>query len=110
MGYRSNVQALCESRHISNPIEEKDIKIKSLHFQGKNGLDVLIEATDMNRAGRLFIQDVVDHMQPPPRVVSCRPQIQRWAAAFFAERWMNPPGAMLRALQEADTVTITWKL
>ena len=61
MEYHKNVQALCDEHHVSNPIQEDILTIAKLTFKkwtvGDSSATLCeVEATDLNRAGRLFLQ------------------------------------------------------
>ena len=61
MAYRDNVQTLCDKLGLPNPICEEDLEISMLTFrdnrEGPGRLKFYdVEANDMNRAGRLFLQ------------------------------------------------------
>jgi hypothetical protein len=59
--YRQNVQRLCEKLGVPNPIPEEVLTIEALIFGDVPGFDGVfrVEATDMNRAGRLFYQHIL---------------------------------------------------
>jgi hypothetical protein len=65
MAYRDKVQALCDQRVIENPIREEDLSIALLTFYIPGDAAVCISATDMNRGGRLFFQDIIDGKSIP---------------------------------------------
>lgn len=55
MTFRENVGRLCDQLGIVNPIQEESLTIAKVVFTSSKGrLEVF--ATDMNRAGRLFLQ------------------------------------------------------
>lgn len=57
MAYRDNVTTLCEIMGIKNPIQEDSVRVAKVYFFNRSGsLLETIEATDMNRAGRLFME------------------------------------------------------
>ncbi len=61
MTYRENVQTLCDGLGLANPLQESDLTIAKMIFSdytdGPNyGKKYEVLATDMNRAGRLFLQ------------------------------------------------------
>lgn len=106
MGYRENVQALCDELGILNPIEERDLKIRYLRFTNPDGLDKTIEATDMNRAGRLFFQKVAGSRASS---MTCDDELRERGRVFFSERWGNLHSEMLQAFSKAACVHIGWK-
>ncbi|MDB5194953.1 MAG: hypothetical protein JWO84_137 [Parcubacteria group bacterium] len=58
--YRANVDQLCKERDIPNDpeIPEDRLRIKEIVFRSFKGEKVSIEATPMNKAGRLFVEDI----------------------------------------------------
>ena len=60
--YRSNVQALCDKLKLPNPVREEDIRIESVKFFNHLQIGpktISVQGSEMNRAGRLFIQTVI---------------------------------------------------
>ncbi len=55
MSQRENVQKICDMLNLQNPIREEDLRIAALVFHTETQ-ETVVEATDMNRAGRLFVQ------------------------------------------------------
>lgn len=86
--YRKNVQALCDDLNIPNPVQEGAIWIKAISFMTK-GRWKKITATDMNRAGFLFFQDI--YRIPKGDVFGFRVTMTLKFAAesFFAENWRD---------------------
>ncbi len=103
MGYRENVQALCEKLGIPNPIREEDLLISAISFYIEDE-PLRIEGTEMNRAGRLFFQQlsqgVVDFHVPQPWDIAA-------AEKFFAENWIDAETVgrpMLVAFKKANVI------
>lgn len=112
MGYRDNVEALCESGGFQNPIEESALTIQRIEFEGIEGVpfDVLrVEATDMNRAGRLYIQLLLQGNTQLTLV----PAHRKRAAEFFTpELWDDcEPGkrTLIYGLKTASMVRVFYK-
>ena len=55
MSYRDNVEALCKHMGVTNPVEEGVLTFTRLLFF-IDGNEFEVRATDMNRAGRLYLQ------------------------------------------------------
>ncbi len=115
MGYRENVQAHCDRLFISNPLRERDLRISKIDFFGQ-GVSTRIEATPMNRAGRLFFQLFVDRPAEQTRsshvVGKDFEELRENAVTFFAENWLDAEEAgrpMLIAFKQADSVLIHWQ-
>lgn len=120
MTYRENVQAMCDKLGIANPIREEDLTVKAVSFL-VYGDWVRIEGTDMNRAGRLFIQFHVEKfrggmafviVQGHAGVMGSTQMYQRWAEKHFDEIWLDAEEkgrAFLAALKKAKAITVHWK-
>ena len=118
MAYRDNVSALAAKLGIPNDpgLREEDMEIAALSFY-EWGDDALLEiqATDMNRAGRLFFQAFARHSKSGHRRTILRlSDMRAQAEEYFAERWeptndSYPP--LIGALHDEEncSVKITWK-
>jgi hypothetical protein len=124
MTYRDNVQALCDARGIPNPIQESNLHILSLEFYGYlEGCQTVIEATDMNRASRLFIQSAAElfddsHLYHHAERRRDRQKLiltssfKLLASIYFAELWLDAgkgTRTLIDALYANDWLEITWK-
>ncbi|MEN9920505.1 MAG: hypothetical protein RL538_398 [Candidatus Parcubacteria bacterium] len=111
MGYRENVQALCDHIGVANPIQEDVLTLEAITFHSVDSSTARIEGTDMNRAGRLFFQDYTGGKQwiPPMKISK---EFHEYAAQFFAENWLDAETAgrtMLTAFKNATHVEYHWK-
>jgi hypothetical protein len=113
MPYQDNVTALATKLGISNNprLREEDITVAQISFVRADGYVTNIEATDLNRAGRLFFQDLAtDDDGSWTGVIECNDELLRAASEYFAELWEpNPvPGKrkMLDALRDPLCVEI----
>ncbi|MES2931636.1 MAG: hypothetical protein V4682_02970 [Patescibacteria group bacterium] len=101
---------MADRLRIPNPLQENDIKILSLTFDTVDGGEIVIEATNMNLAGRLFFQDAFSG----PGFRACEveffePFFKR-AEEYFAELWHDRANrALLSAFSVASYVVIDWK-
>lgn len=117
MAYRDNVSALAAELGISNDssLREEDLQIASLRFQSYNGDETTVEATNMNRGGRLFIQAhaTISMDKIPCMEIPCDDRLRACAAQYFAELWEdNPvPGKrpLIDAIRKYDVIAITYK-
>lgn len=110
MAYKDNVQSLCDRYGLVNPIREEDLTISRLTFCSSKDPSKTheVEATDMNRAGRLFVQFETDS----PHTLSLE-SIRTKAAEFFtSELWDDcslEKRALIFGIKMYDTVRITYK-
>lgn len=114
MGYRDNVAAMAARRGLENPLQEKDIRIKRLVFFDvvMSHDDIVIEATDMNRAGRLFLEDAFSGTGFRATSVELDAEFSDRAKAHFAELWDDigtGKRPLLEAINAAGGVEIEWK-
>jgi hypothetical protein len=86
MSYRENVQMLCDTINIPNPIPENAIWLKGISFKIR-GRWKKIAATDKNRAGFLFFQEVCRIPDHDVISLNITMALKFAAKAFFAERW-----------------------
>ena len=56
--YKANVQRLADRRNIVNPLCEEDLAIAGFVFRTLDGHETQILGSDLNRAGRLYFEDV----------------------------------------------------
>jgi uncharacterized protein involved in tellurium resistance len=111
MGYRENVQALCDRLGISNDpkIREEDLEISAVNFE-IDGEWQRIEGTEWNRAGRLFFQSIYCRVPGARELVIGL--VLKSAGEFFAENWDDAEKAgrsMLIAFKKARYVMFEWK-
>lgn len=112
MAYRDNVSALALKLGISNDpgLEEEDIQVVQVSFVRADGSVTNIEATPMNRAGRLFFQAIATRDGDWFGILRASPGFLKEAEEYFAELWEpNPvPGKrkMLDAIRDPQTVEI----
>jgi hypothetical protein len=118
--FRKNVAALCERLGIEtgadNRVQEKDLKVMSLCFW-TDDRSITIAGTDMNRASRLFFQDLVPEEgrqnYSTQSYISCDRTFSDRFTEFFAEMLEHEPGTgvhpLLDAARTATMVEIFWK-
>jgi hypothetical protein len=109
MGYRENVQALCDRLGLSNPIREEDLKIESISFL-IGGEWQRIQGSDMNRAGRLFFQY---YFSGKSGYKYTNRHLLHRASIHFAENWIDAEVAgrkMLIALKNSTRIRIREKI
>lgn len=117
MAYRDNVSNLAAEMGISNypGLREEDLTIAKLRFFNKGDDGVVIEGTDMNRGGRLFLQAAARITSDliPCTQIPCTDRLRAMAAEYFAELWeTNPePGKrpLLDAIRQYDLIEIFYK-
>jgi hypothetical protein len=114
MPYRDNVAALTQRLRVPNPIPEEVLDIGRILFWDSSGNATEIRPTDMNRAGRLFLQhlarDMCQLFYPPSFDWSA--ECSERAADFFDENWGDAEAKgrrMLMAMKTAIRVEIEWK-
>lgn len=128
MSYEANVATVCAELGISDPrnIAEDSLRIREMiFFRGKEVL-ARIEATDMNRAGRLLVQyieqrptkfehpwRVHDHADPIApyrmRIGECE---RTFAQKYFADRWDDAEKVgrpLIIAFKQCDCIGIKFK-
>lgn len=114
MGYRENVQSLCNEEGIENPIREEDLQVEKIDFYNQGDVTTVV-ATNMNRAGRLFFQSLV--VRPDfcntTRVSELELRRLKFGGEkFFAENWEDAEEVgrqMLIAFKTADGIVIHWR-
>ena len=86
MSYRDKVTALCAQLGINNPVEEGVLRFKRLVFI-VDGKEFEVLATDMNRAGRLYLQHRLDAVGKNRILIL--DTAEKWLARefFTAELW-----------------------
>lgn len=121
MTYRENVSAFAKALGISNDpcLREEDLTISELRFtDGKGNLLTKIEATPMNRGGRLFFQlRGTINRKDEDRMASLwvNDRLRGDAADYFAELWEPNPEPGKRQLLDAIRnpnhikVELVWK-
>jgi hypothetical protein len=121
MAYRDNVSALAEKLGISNDpgLREEDLGIAELRFtDGHGNVLTRIEATPMNKGGRLFFQSLgTITVEDGDRMASLHvnESLREKAAQHFAELWESNPEPGKRVLLDAirdpkhHEVEIVWK-
>jgi hypothetical protein len=122
MAYRDNVTALASKLGIPNDpgLREEDLGIVQITFlQVSNGIEIgvtNIPATDMNRGGRLFFQDLATEEDGDRAVqMKCDDALRQAAVTYFAELWEDNPvqgkRQMLDAIRDPKNtdIEIFWK-
>lgn len=122
MSYSDRVQAMCDQLDIPNPIQEDDLRVKSLTFTIRGAGWAVIEGTDMNRAGRLFFQFHVDERYAHHNDDDSGKITQLGTAAVdrlkvsaqehFGEMWDDAEEKgrlMLAAFKQAIALEVHWK-
>lgn len=117
MAYRDNVTRLARDFHISNDpgLHEEDLWIASIDFVHEDGSETHIDATDMNRGGRLFIQACASWGWGELKFVGipCDDWLRAKAAQYFAELWEDDPEPgkrpLLDAIRNSKSIRITYK-
>ncbi len=114
--FKGNVSALCAKLGIENPVQEKDVRVVSLCFWTEDK-PLAITGTDMNRASRLFFQDLVPESgrrnYSINSYISCGEEFRSRFNEFFAEMLEHEPGTgihpLLDAARTATMVEVIWK-
>lgn len=115
MTYRDNVTALAHKLGISNDpgLREEDMGITKLCFMNDAFEPSTIVATDMNRGGRLFFQDLATNGEERLTQMICDDKLRERAANHFAELWDPDPKIgkrkLLDAIRFSQSVEIIWK-
>jgi hypothetical protein len=121
MAYRDNVSALAAKLGISNDpgLREEDLAISELRFtDGQGNVLATIEATPMNKGGRLFFQalgTITTEDEDRMASLHINESLREKAARHFAELWEPNPEPDKRALLDAirnpkhHEVEIVWK-
>lgn len=115
MAYRDHVHALCSQRKIPNPIQEENLRIAALLFYDEgNGFMFAVAATEMNRAGRLFVEQALcPRKSISSVVVSSLNRIRADAERFFTPELWEDCGPdkrqLVYGLKTAATVKIIYK-
>lgn len=114
--FKEHVAALCDKVGIINPVQEADLKVMSLRFW-TDDKSITIAGTDMNRASRLFFQDLVPEKWrinlSTQSYITCDAAFTDRFTEFFAEVLDHEPGTgvhpLLDAARTATMVEIFWK-
>jgi hypothetical protein len=116
MAYRDNVTTLAHKVGITNDpsLREEDLRIEQLRFYNFTGEGVVIDASPMNRGGRLFIEaEATSHDIIEFSVIPCDERLRARAAEYFAELWEENPvlgkRPFLDAIRQYDQISITYK-
>jgi hypothetical protein len=118
MAYQDNVSALCAEFDISNPIQEDDIKISALKFGGGHFQNnfLHVEGTQMNRAGRMFIQWLAYHnslVGVNKNRLYLSQYMQTVAQFFFGDMWLEETSQshrpLIHGVKNSAVVEIEWK-
>lgn len=115
MAYRDNVTNLAAIMGISNDpqLREEDLAIAGLRFVDVDDHEASVEATHLNRGGRLFFEMLADNNGERVSDLTVDDALRARAAEYFAELWEpNPiPGkrVLLDAIRTAVHVEIIWK-
>jgi hypothetical protein len=113
MTIKDNVAALCRSRGLQNPVQEDCLKIARLIFKWRAGdgsiTTLEVEGTDMNRAGRLYVEEQASGLSGV--VISAL--IRARAAEFFTpELWddcSSERRTLVYGMKTASMVEIIYK-
>lgn len=90
MAYRDNVDELCAKLGIHNPINERDVEVEEVLFFFDGPPALSVPRTDMNKAGRLFMQcESEGHLfANRAKIVPLTEVLKARAAEFFTpELW-----------------------
>ena len=106
MAYRDNVTALAKKLGVSNDpiLREEDITVAQVTFVRNDGSVTNIPATDMNRADRLFFQNLATDDREENGwngIIERDENLLRAAAEHFAELWEPGPVPGKRKLLDA---------
>ena len=114
--FKRNVSALCDELEIENPILERRVRVMSLCFW-TDDRPVTIPGTDLNRAQRLFFQELVPEdgrrNYSIKSYITCDSAFVALFTEFFAEMLDHEPGTgvhpLLDAARTATMVEVFWK-
>lgn len=112
--YRKNVQAMCDRLGVSNNprIDEDDVAIDRMIFYCGNTAVYTIHGTDMNRAGRLFLQEKFSGTGYRVHQVMLSEKFADHAAIHFAELWLDAEEkgrALILAIKNSHRIILNWK-
>ena len=114
MTYRDNVSSLAKKYGLSNNpgLREDSLHIKGLLFTTRDGEVIPIEATDMNKGARLFIEDRA-LLSRIDQTLMIDDVFLADATEYFAELWEPSPEPgkrkLLDAIRASKSVRIIWK-
>ena len=112
MGYRQNVQAMCDRLGISNNprIREEDVRVSHIYFRGPQGLIAKIDGSDMNLASRVFLWDQLQKTsRPSSELIEVDDVFMQVAREFYAELWDDAEEKrriLISALKKATMISI----
>lgn len=114
--FKGNVKALCKKLGIENPVQERDVRVMALCFWTDNR-SVTIPGTDMNRASRLFFQELVPEGErrnySTKSYITCDSAFTARFNEFFAEMLEHEPRKgvhpLLDAARTATMAEVFWK-
>lgn len=110
--YKANVQRLADACGIENPLREQDLLIAALLFRTLDGRETQILGTDLNRAGRLYFEDVCTFPTFRASRIGYGERFIQNAMEYFGElsedvgKGTRP---LIDAVASSNFVTIVWK-
>ena len=112
--YRDRIQKMCDRLDIANPIQEASLAVEKIRFTNQVGERTNVEASDMNRAGRLFFQHHVEQEADDTTQVHgmALHVLQLLAKPHFKEKWDDAEEknrTLITALKSATMVVVYWK-
>jgi hypothetical protein len=110
--YYDNIAAMCQRLGINNPVQEVDVKIESLIFLFGNQCEVTVRGSELNRAGRIYFQELFCLETHRINSVNINDCFKRNAAKHFAEFWNDAEEKnriLILELKRADRILIRWK-
>ena len=115
MGYRQNVQAMCDRLGISNNprIREEDVRVSHIYFRGPQGLIAKIDGSDMNLASRVFLWEQLQATERPSReLIEANSEFMQTAKEFYDEFWDDAEEQgrkLITALKQSTLISIHLK-
>lgn len=105
--YRDNVSRLCAQLNIPNPIREEDLTIAGMLFPTPELTHVVVP-TDMNRAGRLFLQSRANGVTKLPLRTLKGDAATFFTPALWGDCFPEKRG-LIWGIKTADYALITYK-
>lgn len=110
--YRKNVQAMCDRLGLPNPIREEDVALDRMIFYTGNTAVYTIHGTEMNRAGRMFLQEKFSGEGYRSGNVFLSEKFSEVAAIHFAELWLDAEEvgrSLVLAIKKSHMIHLNWK-
>lgn len=109
--FKARVKARAEQMGKSYPLDEAELRVKSVVFSGVGVLPVVVEGTDRNMASRLWVESEAG--SGGPNKITITEKRRASARDYFGDYCDDEPGtgkhAFLDPLWTHATIRINWE-